>query len=359
MKLVLPFAFTFISYITAFSQDFMGQWKGEFRDKSVSGGDWGGDKCEYIIELESLKNNKVKGYSYTYFSENGKKYYTICSLEGRYDPAQKFVEIRETGRTKTNVPSNIRNCFQVHRLTYFKKGNEEQLSGDWIPAPGQEADCGFGQTSLVRRTLEKGGMANNVNAQNKKANSAVLKPAVPQSANNSSIAVAAGNGKPRNQKVSDVPAGTQHQPLNKTETETKLIESTPVTLNNPDKAPESPAFEKRTASVVRTIEIEKKTFRIDIFDNGEIDGDSISLFFNDELIVSNKKLTEKPITLFLTLKDDIQANDLEMYAENLGSIPPNTAVMTVTDGTKRYDLRVTSDLKKNGVIRFVQRKQSY
>jgi hypothetical protein len=80
------------------------------------------------------------------------------------------------------------------------------------------------------------------------------------------------------------------------------------------------------------------------------------LFFNGELIVSNKKLTEKPITLFLSLKDELDANDLEMYAENLGTIPPNTAVMTVTDGSKRYDLRVTSDLRKNGVIRFTQRQ---
>ena len=42
-----------------------------------------------------------------------------------------------------------------------------------------------------------------------------------------------------------------------------------------------------------------------------------------------------------------------MYAENLGSIPPNTAVMIVTDGGKRYEVLIASDLKKSGVIRFV------
>jgi hypothetical protein len=45
-----------------------------------------------------------------------------------------------------------------------------------------------------------------------------------------------------------------------------------------------------------------------------------------------------------------------MYADNLGSIPPNTALMIVTDGTKRYEVRITSDLQKSGTIKFVKKK---
>lgn len=63
------------------SQDFKGQWKGEFIDRSTSFTGWGGDRCEYVLEIET-NGNKVSGYSYTYFSDGGKKYYTICKLSG-------------------------------------------------------------------------------------------------------------------------------------------------------------------------------------------------------------------------------------------------------------------------------------
>ena len=47
-----------------------------------------------------------------------------------------------------------------------------------------------------------------------------------------------------------------------------------------------------------------------------------------------------------------------MYAENLGEIPPNTALMVVTDGENRYEVRISSDLEKSGVIRFVYKPKT-
>jgi hypothetical protein len=41
-----------------------------------------------------------------------------------------------------------------------------------------------------------------------------------------------------------------------------------------------------------------------------------------------------------------------MYAENLGSIPPNTALMVVTVGDKRYEVNITSTEQTNGTVRF-------
>jgi hypothetical protein len=39
-----------------------------------------------------------------------------------------------------------------------------------------------------------------------------------------------------------------------------------------------------------------------------------------------------------------------MVANNLGSIPPNTALMVVTTGDKHYELFISSDEKKNARI---------
>ncbi len=47
-----------------------------------------------------------------------------------------------------------------------------------------------------------------------------------------------------------------------------------------------------------------------------------------------------------------------MYAENLGTIPPNTALMVVNDGDNRYEVRISSDLQKSGVIRFMHKPKT-
>ena len=45
-------------------------------------------------------------------------------------------------------------------------------------------------------------------------------------------------------------------------------------------------------------------------------------------------------------------HELVMVAENLGRIPPNTSLMVVTAGDKRYEVRITSTEQKNAVVRF-------
>jgi len=45
-----------------------------------------------------------------------------------------------------------------------------------------------------------------------------------------------------------------------------------------------------------------------------------------------------------------------MVAENLGDIPPNTSLLVVRDGEKRYEDRIISTEQKNVAIRFQYRK---
>jgi hypothetical protein len=117
----------------------------------------------------------------------------------------------------------------------------------------------------------------------------------------------------------------------------------------------SPEVFKRSKSVMKVIEIEQPTFTVQLYDNGEIDGDSVSLYYNGSLLASHKRLTDKPITFTLTLENMTGDNELTMFAENLGTIPPNTALMIVHDGDKRYEVRITSDTQKNGTIAFVHK----
>src|SRR6185437_14759109 len=112
-------------------------------------------------------------------------------------------------------------------------------------------------------------------------------------------------------------------------------------------------FEPRRKDIIKTIPIYNETFKVDFYDNGEIDGDSITVFYNNKIVLSHKMLSTKPITLTLALDEGVTNNIITMYADNLGSIPPNTALMIVTDGDKRYEVRIESDTEKSGSVVFV------
>ena len=51
-----------------------------------------------------------------------------------------------------------------------------------------------------------------------------------------------------------------------------------------------------------------------------------------------------------------EINEIAMFADNLGSIPPNTALMIVYDGKERHEVRISSTLKNNGTVRIRRKK---
>jgi len=70
-------------------------------------------------------------------------------------------------------------------------------------------------------------------------------------------------------------------------------------------------------------------------------------------VVSNQRLSEKPIKVKVKIDTKRLEQEVIMVGENLGSIPPNTALMIVNAGDKRYQLYLTSDEKKNAMVRFI------
>jgi hypothetical protein len=94
------------------------------------------------------------------------------------------------------------------------------------------------------------------------------------------------------------------------------------------------------------------TARIELYDNGEIDGDSVSLFVNNELLVQHILLAAEPKVLFVPIDKSRPVNNLLLVAENLGRLPPNTALMVVTVHGKTYNLFLSTDYKKNASIEF-------
>jgi hypothetical protein len=115
-------------------------------------------------------------------------------------------------------------------------------------------------------------------------------------------------------------------------------------------------YTERQNVVINEIEVESDSLQVNLYDNGEIDGDMISLFYNQQLIVSNQKLTHKSIRMNLTMDTTKLINEISMFAENLGLIPPNTALLIINDGKNRFEVRLSSSLEKNATIRLKRKK---
>jgi len=115
-------------------------------------------------------------------------------------------------------------------------------------------------------------------------------------------------------------------------------------------------FKKRQKEVINEIEVESDSLRLDVYDNGEVDGDIISVFYNDGLILNSQKLTHKSIRIDVVLDSSKEYNEVSMYAENLGLIPPNTALIIVNDGKNKFNLRLSSNLEKSATIRIRRKK---
>ncbi|MFN8243094.1 MAG: LamG domain-containing protein [Ferruginibacter sp.] len=121
---------------------------------------------------------------------------------------------------------------------------------------------------------------------------------------------------------------------------------------SPVKAPKDLVIEKRTNELVKLISTDHDSVSVTLYDNGDIDGDSVTLIYNDQILATHLRLTDKPQTFYIRIRPGNERNELVMYAENLGSIPPNTALMVIYDGTKRYELNVSSTKKTNGSVSF-------
>ncbi len=363
-----------------FAQNFTGQWKGSFVDNSAIIS-WGSNRCDYVIDLD-VRGTDISGYSYTYFNEDGKKYYTICKLKGILDKKKKYIEVTETERTKTNVPREVINSFQLHKLRWRREAGKEILEGSWEPAPGQSRkNTGFGTTILTKRQLtEVAPLAKkqtpDISPFSKpkkkedasitpKINTAKTKKILPPTIAQKTITKHSTVAKPSvkaTQKINPKPIAKL--PV---KTPTKVIATATkkdtlpkkITPRNIEVVTEKiplNSFEKRNNTILQTVEVENPIVYIEIYDNGEIDGDSISLFYNGKVLLAHKMLSTQPIKLDLPINND-EVNELVMYADNLGTIPPNTALMIVMDGNKRYEVRMTSDLKKSGTIRFIHPKK--
>lgn len=102
---------------------------------------------------------------------------------------------------------------------------------------------------------------------------------------------------------------------------------------------------------------EKDSIRVDIYDNGVVDNDTISVYADQETLVDKQKVSTRPISFYTSMHDGQLRKRIRMEAENLGLIPPNTSLMIITTKRNKYTVNMTSDMLKNAAVDFVINKE--
>jgi hypothetical protein len=284
-------------FTTAYSQDLSGYWQGRFRtDQRLNGA----SKTFFMNMVLKQDGRKIEGRfgnSALDFPNYPDVVYEISGLVGKKD---KIPSRLTRGRILySRLPDEVAEYFlSLDNIQYFKNDTLEVLYGDWsanglIPIRGDGFAGSFWVSKLrIRDTLQKAIVADT----------------------------------------------------------TLAYHSTETIGKEPDIVLIPAQMTKRENSEEGRITVNTKKITLNIYDNGAIDGDSISIFFNGKLLLSHQFVSEKPIILDLELDENLAKNEIILFAENLGSIAPNTALIVVNAGDKRYELFSNADLGKNAVL---------
>ena len=105
---------------------------------------------------------------------------------------------------------------------------------------------------------------------------------------------------------------------------------------------------QRTNRIQQTLEVRSDSILLSFYDNGVIDGDSISVYLNGEQIITKTKLLSTATRKMVA----VPAGDVELrlVAENLGELPPNTGLLVIRDGDQVYNVNFSADLQTNASI---------
>lgn len=330
------------------AQNLTGIWRGYFITESYE---------HYKFELQVKQTgNAVSGVSYSYLST---VFYGKATLTGNYNKAGQKALIQEIRTVELRMSGGSQACIMKCIFEYSRSGKEEFLEGTYSSKFEKDGlitkkgdNCGGGKVYLRKVTTSdfyiepflRGKIKTTPVIVNKPPVKTNPKPTTPVVVNKPPVKKPVVANKPPVKKDT-VKIKPVLPPLVKVDSTTKKIKPVVVT-------PTPPVIRNRTNELVKVLTVNSPDVVVKLYDNGEIDGDTISVYLDKKLVLSEKRLTASPLVLNFKMDEDNNEHELTMVAENLGKIPPNTSLMIVESGGQRFEVRITSTEQKNAVVRF-------
>lgn len=355
-----------LTQLNSQAQDLTGIWKGYFISES---GDY------YKLEFQVLQNGTygVTGVSYSYLDV---RFYGKATMTGSFLKTSSSFKIREIKTVEVKSTLGGATCIMNYNFKYSKSGKEEFLEGSYLGKyeskysttdPGKWGDCGYGKVYLRKVTTtdfyiepflrdkvkERPVIINQAPIKKDTVKSKPTTPPVKKPIVITKPVVK--TNPPVTKPVVKINPPIVTKP--KTDTAKIKINTLPIVKTNPPVIIPKPAVLKnRTNELMKSLTVSSQDVTVKLYDNGEIDGDTISVYLDNKLVLSSKGLTTVPLVINFKIDENDTDHELTMVAENLGRIPPNTSLMIVEAGEQRFDVRITSTEQKNAVVRFRYQK---
>lgn len=349
------------------AQNLTGRWQGSF----IANGDAVINNFTYELIIKENANHQITAQTIT---KRADQFYASAFAKGTHSIRTQLVQIEETSFEQIKIANELEACLMSNFLTYKNINGHEILEGSYMSTVvGGQRNCGSGKVFLEKvsslLTLNNPKVdTKNIDTQKKKAiiaqktitnnkttPSKSTKIDAPNTILNASISA---NKIPPSVEKKNIQA-TVNSTI-ETDTDEVVVENeaTPTSTTTQNSIRNQPinlpwVLVGRENKLVKKIITNSKTVSIDLFDNGTIDNDTIIVFDNKKLLVNKKRLSYKAIHLEFNFTESSREHEVIIVAHNMGTVPPNTALLLLKDGKNRQEYFITSTNKINAKILIV------
>ena len=300
-----------------------GTWEGRFLSIDIGLG-----QPKLVVEINDFKDSLFTGVSHLYYEKNKYEHYKIV---GRYYAKDSMLVFKEVETIAVDL-GKYSNCLGIYVTSLKKQGQDLVQTGIWEPNIR-------GCSSTTNVWLQRRPDPVKLLPPPVKKPVVTTKPADKKPAQKSTAVIATTKNK------RPVPVSI-NAPVTTATKKIPEIKRVPVAI--PQKIKER---ETDVQSLIEIASADKDSIKVEVYDNGEIDGDSVSVYEDEQLRINHKLITAKPITFYISLQKNVNPiSHLRLVAESLGSIPPCTALMIVTTKSKRYEVHLSSNYKTNATV---------
>ena len=363
-----------VSFVHA--QDLTGVWQGHFRSGN-NGARASVFDDRYKLEVQIAQHEKsIQAVTYSYLSSI---FYGKAATTGAINLHNGKALLQEIKLLEVrNQSGDV--CLMTYFFQYSRSGDDEFLEGTYVSMNMRDSsNCGKGtvflhkvassdfykEPFLVKREKELESAKNNPPPPAKQPAAAAAKtPAAKTPATASAKTPATASTRPPATATAKPPATTTNKPpiapkMAPPATFPSITatrdSSTGMGKHFPVITPR--VLQSRDNILAKSLTVNTNEVTLNIYDDGAIDHDTISVYLDKRIVVNHAMLTDRPIVVTLHFDDDDAFHEIVMVAENEGEIPPNTSLMIVKAGDKEYEVRITSTEQKNAVVTFKYEKK--
>jgi hypothetical protein len=341
------------------TKNITGIWRGYFiqQGRDLLTGKRYEEKYKYEVQINNTQKYKLEGVTYSYLNTI---FYGKTSLQGIFTPKTNEVIIKENKMLELKMSGSSEACLMTCYLSYSKIGNKEFLKGDYSSLNQKtKSDCGEGlvylekvtesdfikEDFLTKKIIKKPITKPNISQNKSKVipknlttkNKLKLKPGAEDALVTNPI---------QNKKVAE---SKPEFKINSLKTSKENI--TEEYSIKPTK-PLPKVLTERKNNLVKTFYVDEGELELELYDNGQIDNDVVSIYHNGSPVIQNERLTTSPIKFKIKVTAENPIQEFILVAENLGEIPPNTSLLKIKAGAKYYQVLLSTDLQKNAKIIF-------